>query len=70
MNWRATNELDVVIDYNNFHDKLSQINNECSPFKKRYIIYQNKYKPWLTPCILNSIKKEMDCIRNLCNLKP
>ena len=52
INLKATNELDVNIDC----DKLSQIYNECFPFKEKiYKIYQNKYKPWLTPCILNSI---------------
>ena len=31
---------------------------ECVPFKEKiYTIYQNKYKPWLTPCIQNSINK-------------
>ena len=59
INWRATNELDVNIDYDNFHDKLSQICNYCFSFKEKIcIIYQNKYKPWLTPCILNSINKK------------
>ena len=58
INWRATNELDVNIDYDNFHDKLFQIYNECFPFKEKiYKIYQNKYKPWLIQCILNSINK-------------
>ena len=58
INWRATNELDVTIDYDNFYDKFSQIYNECFPFKEKiYKIYQNKYKPWLTPCILNAINK-------------
>ena len=39
--WIATNELDVNIDYDNFHDKLSQIYNECFPFKEYiYKIYQ------------------------------
>ena len=59
INWRAKNELGINLDYDNFHDKLSQIYNECFQFKEKiYNIYQNKYKPWLTPCILNSINKK------------
>ena len=46
INWRATNELDVNIDYDNFHDKLSEIYNDCLPFKEKISkIYLNKYKP-------------------------
>ena len=37
INWMPSNELNVNIDHDDFHDKLSQIYNECFPFKETYI---------------------------------
>ena len=57
--WLLTNEPDVKIDYENFHNKLFNIYNQSFLLKeKTYNIYKNKFKPWLTVSLLNFVTEK------------
>ena len=48
-----TNEPEVNIDYEHFHNKLFNIYNESFLIKVKPIKLQKKIKPWFTVGVLN-----------------
>ena len=57
--WRPVNNPDVNVGYDLFHRNLSLIYEESFPVhEKIYKLFKNKYKPWLTTAILNSLKEK------------
>ena len=59
MTWDLSDNCDVNKLYENFHNKLTLAYNEALSLKLKVIkLHQNKYKPWLTTTILNSVKKK------------
>ena len=57
--WLPTNEPNVNIDYEQFHNRLFNIYNESFLVNiKASKIYKNKTKSWLTVGILNSVKEK------------
>ena len=59
VNWQADNESDASVLYDCFHNKLACIYEESFPVQeKTYKVFKNKYKPWITTAILNSVKEK------------
>ena len=59
VHWQADNESDASVLYDCFHNKLACICEESFPVQeKTYRVFKNKYKPWITTAILNSVKEK------------
>ena len=59
VNCQADNESDDSVLYDCFHTELACIYEESFPVQeKTYKVFKNKYKPWITTAILNSVKEK------------
>ena len=67
VDWRAVDEADPSVLYDCFHNKSACIYEESFPVQeKTYRVFKNKYKPWITTAILNSVKERINCIKTMC----
>ena len=65
--WPALDNKDPDEAYDTFHNTFVNIYNEALPIQiKRYKVQSNNYKPWITNCILTSIKKSKNYTKNVC----
>ena len=54
----VTDAHDANTAYDMFHDKFSQIYNDCIPLIPKKISLDRPYKPWITKGIIKSIHKK------------